>query len=591
MSSLSITALYCVWSTLKYCLLLSAPIVLYGLLWFINMVFIKPLFDPLRHIPGPNGAKFESHLPQVLDPDITPEIYDEWRKRYGPTFRFHGFGKHDYRVLSFDKVTTYHVLTKSIYEKPWQTRSFLSRIIGRGIFSMEGDEHKAQKKIVLTAFKKDNISSMMPTFLNKAEELAARWKVELNHIPLTSDKRTSSTLDIAHWVSRATFDVMALVGFDYDFNAVEDETEEVYRAYRRMFRVVDDGMGLWNVMELYFPKLRKIFVTEEVKTTNECLKVIECAGKDIIEKKKALMNSHLSSKHHQTDLLALLIEENKRTCIDEQLSDRELLDQCSTFLLAGADTLAVAISWCIQLLSQHGDIQSRLRKEIRKVYLPHDAELSDGSDDSGYQECTKCSGRGICACHCTSQNSSQILWEAVLRLPYLDAVIHEVLRISPPAHGTIRVATQDDMLPISEPLVTSDGKINAKGHVDYIKIKKGTYIHIPIEGINQDEDRWGTDARVFKWQKEELRKPEALTLNVGYRNLMTFGYGQHMCVGTRLSITAMKIFLVVLLSEFEFTPAHAITIAKCNTILTRPIVKGKCSAGTQLPVNVRSLSK
>lgn len=111
MSSLSITALYCVWSTLKYCLLLSAPIVLYGLLWFINMVFIKPLFDPLRHIPGPNGAKFESHLPQVLEyaqlfycnksnhldhdysPDITPEIYDEWRKRYGPTFRFHGFGK------------------------------------------------------------------------------------------------------------------------------------------------------------------------------------------------------------------------------------------------------------------------------------------------------------------------------------------------------------------------------------------------------------------------------------------------------------------------------------------------------------------
>ncbi|PPQ98909.1 hypothetical protein CVT24_003540 [Panaeolus cyanescens] len=587
---MTFSLLYYPWLVLKVILLISAPILTYGLLWFINLVFIKPLFDPLRNIPGPNGAKFESHIPQVMDPDITPGVYNEWRKRYGPTFRFHGFGKHDYRLLSFDKVTIYHVLTKPMYEKPWQTRRFLGRIIGRGIFSMEGDEHKAQRKIVLTAFKKESISAMMPTFLNKAEELAARWKEELHK---TEDK-ASNTVDIAHWVSRATFDVMGMVGFEYDFHALEDESEEVYSAYRRMFSIVDKGMGLWDVLELYLPWLRKIFVTDDIKTTNECLEVIERAGKDIIARKKAALDSFLLPKQRQADLLTLLIKENKIACADEQLSDRDLLDQCSTFLLAGADTLSVALSWCIHLLSQHADVQSRLRKEIHKVYIPRDTDLSDESDDSGYQECTKCTGHGMFACRCTSENRSQILWDAVLKLPYLDAVIHEALRLSPPAHGTIRVATQDDMLPISEPLVMSDGTVKAKGQVDYIKIKKGSYIHIPIEGINHDEDRWGTDALLFnpeRWQKEERHKSESMSLNVGHRNLMTFGYGQHMCVGAKLSITAMKIFLVVLLSEFDFEPASDVTIAKCNTILTRPIIKGKWSAGTQLPIQIRTLSK
>lgn len=40
--------------------------------------------------------------------------------------------KHDYRLMSFDFRVISHVLTSSNYQKPWQTRSFLGRLIGRG---------------------------------------------------------------------------------------------------------------------------------------------------------------------------------------------------------------------------------------------------------------------------------------------------------------------------------------------------------------------------------------------------------------------------------------------------------------------------
>ena len=42
-------------------------------------------------------------------------------------------------------------------------------------------------------------------------------------------------------------------------------------------------------------------------------------------------------------------------------------------------------------------------------------------------------------------------------LPYLDAVVRETLRLHSPVPFTIRVAMQDDCLPLSEPFVDRKG--------------------------------------------------------------------------------------------------------------------------------------
>jgi cytochrome P450 len=86
--------------------------------------------------------------------------------------------------------------------------------------------------------------------------------------------------------------------------------------------------------------------------------------------------------------------------------------------------------------------------------------------------------------------------DALDALPLLDAVIRETLRICPPVHGTIRAATVDDLIPISHPVVLRDGTVIQKdGHLN---IRKGSYVHIPIEGLNFCEEIWGDDARKFK---------------------------------------------------------------------------------------------
>jgi len=44
-----------------------SAVVLKALFSFLYMLLIRPLFDPLRHIPGPDGAYFQTHLRQVLE--------------------------------------------------------------------------------------------------------------------------------------------------------------------------------------------------------------------------------------------------------------------------------------------------------------------------------------------------------------------------------------------------------------------------------------------------------------------------------------------------------------------------------------------
>ena len=172
-----------------------------------------------------------------------------------------------------------------------------------------------------------------------------------------------------------------------------------------------------------------------------------------------------------------------------KLSDEEILDECSSLIFTGTDTISVALSWCLHLLSLHPTIQTRLRDELRDAMTCHhnaDGNTSDSSADSGFHGCSPSSY----TC------SPKALWGKIEGLPYLEAVVRETLRFCPPVHGTIRVAIADTHIPVSRPVTLSTGEVIHKD--ECLEIRKGSYVHIPIEGLNYSEDLWGPDALDFK---------------------------------------------------------------------------------------------
>ena len=66
-----------------------------------------------------------------------------------------------------------------------------------------------------------------------------------------------------------------------------------------------------------------------------------------------------------------------------------------------------------------------------------------------------------------------VIREDLAALPYLDAVIREVLRLWSPAPNTIRKATEAVVIPLGTPVEGRDGKM-----IDSINLNKGTQLFI-----------------------------------------------------------------------------------------------------------------
>jgi len=159
---------------------------------------------------------------------------------------------------------------------------------------------------------------------------------------------------------------------------------------------------------------------------------------------------------HSVSLTQAAVESNMPEDPARRMSDQELMDQISTLLFAGSDTTSLAVAWCLHHLSINPRIQNRLREELQSLHSIEDMSLVD-------------------------------------KLPYLNAVVQETLRLCPPAHSTIRVAIKDDVIPLSYPIKLRDGTVTPEVH-----ICKGSYVHIPIEGLNMSKDIWGEDALIFE---------------------------------------------------------------------------------------------
>ena len=149
----------------------------------------------------------------------------------------------------------------------------------------------------------------------------------------------------------------------------------------------------------------------------------------------------------------------------------------NTFMFAGTDTTSLALAWTLFLLAKYPSIQTRLRAEL--VSVKPTAPISELTEDE-----------------------IQSLFSQLADLPYLENVLRETLRLIPPVHSSIRVATKDDVVPVSSPMKrrvsneTGTDSVVEEEIVKEIVVPKGTFIHVPIEGFQLDKELWGEDA----WQ-------------------------------------------------------------------------------------------
>ncbi|KAI6042618.1 cytochrome P450 [Pisolithus marmoratus] len=536
--------MFCLDAHFLACLAVGVLVVVAYVLRDLVVLLATQYLSPLKALRSPPSPSFLfGNLREMYQQENTGLLYD-WEDTYGHTYSYRGF-LGGYRLITTNLAAITHILTHTErFQKPDFVRENLAAM-GAGsesVLTTEGDVHARQAP----AFTAPHIRTLHPIFWDKAAELLERW------IRLSDDRKGPCvSIDVLPWLSKATLDVIGLAGFGYQFNALAGENDEFADAYHLIFSTARK-LALRTILETWIPLLRKFRPQSEAM--DRASAHLTGIGLKLIGERKSMMVVEIGKdgsfenlpeclRHSRPrDLLSVLVQSNMASFASQRMTTSEVLCQISTFLIAGHETTASALTWCLYALAHDYAAQHRLRTALWTI--PRDSPTLD--DD-------------------------------IAKLEYLDWVVREALRLHAPVTWTMRVATETDDVPVDNPFTDRWGAV-----CNSVRVNKGDIITVPIQAINKSKRIWGEDAHSFR--PERWRNPPESIKSGLWSNMLTFLGGSRGCIGYRFALAEMKIFLYTLVRNLEFSADEGVVIEKVFNIVARPIVKPPNST-VSTPVN------
>jgi len=194
-------------------------------------------------------------------------------------------------------------------------------LLGNGIMTSEGDFWRRQRRMMQPSFHRRVIDQFSVLLREVNDKFAARWEQKAARAePVNlSDDASELTLEI---VLRSIFGSdLARLEKQLGANPFEVVAKEQNRDLKFAFR---------------FRSLTKLVA-------------------ELINRRRREPEEHF-------DFLSMLMATRDRET-DEAMSDKELIDEVLTLIVAGHETTAAALTWTWYLISQHPDTAARLQAE------------------------------------------------------------------------------------------------------------------------------------------------------------------------------------------------------------------------------------
>lgn len=258
-----------------------------------------------------------------------------------------------------------------------------SRIFGQGVLHTEGDTHHAQRRLFLPFFHGNHVTAYSRLITDTARARVAQW-------------HDGMTIDIGQDMAYLTLSVIWRLLFGQDLQSDTGLIRDSISAGQRLIKLQYDSL-LASLIPLWIPIPRHRRFTRGFNVIEDTL--------------IQLIRDRRRSAEHRDDVLSLLLAAKDDR--GAPLSEREIRDELMTFLLAGHETTANALTWTWLLLSQNQSVWERLVCELGDVLGDRPPDAAD-----------------------------------LPRLPYLKMIWNESLRLYPPAWSLhTRLADREDRLP------------------------------------------------------------------------------------------------------------------------------------------------
>jgi len=415
-------------------------------------------------------------------------VGDQWvalRQRYGDVARVSRFPAPTYLVSHPDGIQ--HVLRDNAgsYRKGRLFRS-IARLQGQGLLTSEGEDWQAQRRVVQPAFRQsDQAAAYGAVMTEEARDVADRWR---------NVARSRRPVNIAAWMHRLAFRIAARALLGIKTDDLDGLGRQLQGLGRQLKPLLASGAATPWAVPAWLSLRRRRF--------RNAVDDYHAIAERLIEQHRA---AGRGSRGRKMNLLDWLLA----AAAAGGVSNQQLRDQVITFIGAGVETAAQALSWVWYLLACHVDASDRLKAELDAVLGVTPPEPTD-----------------------------------LPRLAYTRMVLDEALRLYPPAAVIPRQA-------------------NAADNIGGIKIGKNARVLVSPYVTHRHEAFW-TDPAAFK---PDRFAPERQVARHRFAYL-PFGAGPRACVGQHFALLEMHLALATLAQRYtlHLVPGCAV-VAEMTTTL------------------------
>ncbi|KAM7468518.1 hypothetical protein LguiB_016080 [Lonicera macranthoides] len=444
-----------------------------------------------------------------------------------------------------DPASVEHVLKTNFanYPKGDVYHSYMEVLLGDGIFNVDGDLWRQQRKTASFEFASKNLRDFSTVVFRD-------YSLKLSAI-LCQASSQNTQVDMQELLMRMTLDSICKVGFGVEIGTLAPHLPE--NRFAQAFDTANIVVTLRFIDPLW--KIKRFLNAGSEAVLDKSIKAIDDFTYSVIRRRKAeFEEAEGTLKHNKIkhDILSRFIELGKEP--ESNINDKSLRDIVLNFVIAGRDTTATTLSWAIYMVMTHDHVAEKLYSELKDFEQEHAKEENVNLHSYDHEYPASLNQRA-------KQFAGLLSYDSLSKLYYLHAVITETLRLYPAVPQDPKGILQNDVLP--------DGtKVKAGGMVTYVPYSMGRM-----------EYNWGPDAASFKperWLKDGVFQ------NVSPFKFTAFQAGPRICLGKDSAYLQMKMAMAILCRfyKFKLVPGHTVRY-RMMTILSM-------AQGLMVTVSIRS---
>lgn len=327
-------------------------------------------------------------------------------------------------------------------------------LLGNGIIVSDGPFWRRQRRLIQPAFSRKVIAQLSEEIKRCNLDLLKEWQRKADR---------DATVNITEEASELALQIVLRSLFSVDLERI------IEKHGSNPFSILTEDMTRDLQLALKFRALSKIIM-------------------DVIEERR-------EQQPARVDFLQMFMDSRDKET-DTVMTDRELLDEIMTMIVAGHETSAITLNWVWYFLGKYPEVEKKIHVEVDSA----EYELIPGFDELD-------------------------------QLSYVKQVVEEALRYYPPVWLYSRKAIEDDQLG------------------EYF-VPAGTDIFIAPYFLHRNEDYW-TEPEKF----DPDRFNEANSKQQHKLAYIPFSAGPRRCIGDFFATVEMQMHIGLMARKFHLQPA------------------------------------